>query len=106
MLGFAKSQQFWFALILLACALGSKPLEAHSANKVWFEFRPDGRYRVYVNYTIPDLKQYREVYIDFVNRKQAEGFYWHLVRGGDFHLPKPSENGPHFHEVPKGPDPW
>ena len=94
-------------LIILALTIGfglSAKLLAHSANKVWFEFRPDGRYRVYVNYTVPDLKEFREAYIDFTKRKEAEQFYWDLVRGGDFHAPEPTLN--HFHKVPNQPEPW
>ena len=77
---------------------------AHTANKIWFEFRDDGRYRVYVNYTVPELKEFREAYVDFKNRRKAEAYYWHLVRGGDFHRGTPDTT--HFHTPPVGPDPW
>lgn len=77
---------------------------AMSANKVWFEFRDDGRYRVTAQYTIAELKELREVYVDFTSRKRAEEFYWYLVRGGDFHREMPEVD--HFHPVKLTPNPW
>lgn len=90
-------------LFIFAAALGDSAF-GHSASKVSFEFRPNGKFRVYVTYTIPALKEAREVYVDFLNQKKAEQFYWKVVRGGDFHLPDP--HTVHFHPVPRGPDPW
>lgn len=91
-----------FFLGVLPCL--SPTASAHTANKIWFEFRDNGRFRILINYTIPPLKEYREAYVDFINRKEAEAFYWHLVRGGDFHLGTPLVD--HYHAVPKGPAPW
>ena len=55
--------------VLLTLALGlslaGEMVYAYTANKVWFEFRPDGRYRVHVVYTIPEVKELRESWIDF-----------------------------------------
>ncbi len=89
---------------LVGHVLSSPSALAHSANDIRFEFRPDGRYRVYVGYTIPDLKEFREVYVDFNTKKEAEAFYWNVVRGADFHLPSPKSM--HFHTVPTAPAPW
>ncbi len=75
-----------------------------TANKVWFEFRDSSVYRIYVNYTIPELLQYREVYVDFLKKSEAESFYFDLVRGADFHLPEPSTRT--FAQPPAEPDPW
>ena len=77
---------------------------AYSANKVWFEFRDRGVFRVYVNYTVPELKEFREAHVDFRSRAKAEKFYWDLVRGADFHLPDP--NTRRFTKPPLEPDPW
>jgi hypothetical protein len=82
----------------------SSMASGHTANEVWFEFRDNGRFRVFINYTIPDLKEFREVYVDFTNQKKAESFYWHVVRGGEFHQGSP--NTEDFHKVPRGPNPW
>ena len=92
---------FWLVFFI---AVTASLAVSHSANKIWFEFRQDGRYRVYVNYTVPAIREFREAYVDFYSKKEAERFYWSLVKGGDFHFPDP--NVGHFHEVPKGPDPW
>ena len=77
---------------------------AYTANKVWFEFRDNGRYRVTVNYTVPGLKEYRASWVDFPSKKEAETFYWKLVRGADFHPPDPKKV--HFRKVPTAPRPW
>lgn len=83
---------------------GATVASAYSANKVWFEFRPSGIYRVYVNYTVPELKQYRESYVEFRKKKDAERFYWDLVRGADFYPPDPTAR--RFATPPMKPDPW
>ncbi len=77
---------------------------AYNANKVWFEFRPNGIYRIYVNYTIPALKEFREAYVEFTKKKDAEAFYWDVVRGADFYLPNPKSR--EFVNPPPEPDPW
>ena len=61
--------------------------QAYTANKVWFEFHDHNIYRVYVNYTIPALKEFREAYVEFTNKKKAEVYYFDLLRGADFYLP-------------------
>ncbi|MFY7928905.1 MAG: hypothetical protein ACOVS5_08530 [Oligoflexus sp.] len=84
--------------------LAALPVHAYTANKVWFEFLDDGRYRVTVNYTIPALKEYREAYVIFRKKKEAEAFYWKLVRGADFY---PEIPGQIRYIPPKtGPEPW
>lgn len=76
----------------------------YTANKVWFEFRPEGIYRVYVNYTVPELKEFRESYVEFRRKKAAEKFYFDLLRGADFFPPNPEKR--RFEQPPKGPRPW
>lgn len=71
-------------MVFLVFAAWASEAYAFTANKVWFEFRPRGRYRVTVNYTVPALKEFRESYAEFTNKKEAEKFYWALVRGADF----------------------
>ena len=63
---------------------------AYTANKVAFEFIQDGRYRVTVDYTVPELKEYRAAYVLFKQKKAAEKFYWSLIRGADFYPQDPS----------------
>lgn len=84
--------------------MASSYADAFTANKVWFEFRPNGNYRVYVNYTIPALKEFREAYVDFTKKKEAEAYYWDLVKGADFYLPD-SKNR-QFVEPPTESEPW
>ena len=76
---------------------------SYSANKVWFEFLDTGRYRVYVNYTIPALKEFRSHYVDFIKKKDAEAYYWSIVKGADFFPSDPKSN--RFRPTAK-PDPW
>ena len=71
----------------LACLSASA--EAYTANKVMFEFLQGGGYRVTVQYTVPELKEFRESYVLFTKKKAAESFYWKLVRGADFYPDDP-----------------
>ncbi len=91
-------------LTLTAFLAAAGTARAYSANKVWFEFRPTGIFRVYVNYTVPELKEYRESYVEFKKKKDAERFYWDLVRGADFFPPDPAAR--RFAAPPMTPDPW
>ncbi|HYX39619.1 MAG TPA: hypothetical protein VE954_41505 [Oligoflexus sp.] len=77
---------FYLAMIL---ALGSASAEAYTANKVAFEFMQNGQYRITVNYTDAELKEFRESYVLFNKKKEAESFYWKLVRGADFYPEDP-----------------
>lgn len=77
---------------------------AYTANKVWMEFRTNGRYRVYVNYTVPALKEFREVYVEFDRKKTAERYYFDLVRGADFYIP--DANARQFVNQAQTTDPW
>ncbi len=95
------------SLLFIIIAALSIPSNAWglTANKVWMEFRPDGRYRVFVNYTVPEIKQFREAYVDFSKKKDAEKFYFDLVRGADFYRPDANQRG--FDSNPKAtPTPW
>lgn len=75
-------------LIVAACVLAGLLASdlgwAYSANKVWFEVLDNGNYRVRVMYTVPALKEFREAHAIYKTRKEAESYYWHLVRGGEF----------------------
>lgn len=94
----------YFLAILAASFLSWTSAQAYTANKVMFMFKPYGGYRVYVNYTIPELKEYREAYVEFVNRKDAEKYYWDLIRGADFYLPEP--DALRFSNQALEPEPW
>lgn len=77
---------------------------SYTANKVSFEFQDDGRYKVIVNYTVPEVQEFRESYVIFNKKRKAEAFYWALVRGADFY---PSNPYVARFEKPKlRPDPW
>jgi hypothetical protein len=91
-------------VLLLNCSVWSGRVDAYTANKVWFMFKPEGGYRVYVNYTVPELKEYREVQVNFTSKKAAESYYWNLIRGADFYLPD-SETIRFSNQVME-PEPW
>ena len=78
-------------LVLLGLSLIPARAEAFTANKVWFEARPSGVYRVHVNYTVPELREFREAYVEFKKRSEAEAFYWDAVRGADVYLDNPAQ---------------
>jgi hypothetical protein len=80
----------FFVTILLLLSFAAR-VEAYTANKVFFEFRKNGTFRIYVNYTVPELKEYRSAYVTFDNKKAAEKFYFDLLRGADFHPRKPAD---------------
>ena len=56
----------------------SEPVVAYTASIVAFEARPNGIFRVYVNYTVPALKEFRESFVEFRSRQDAEAFYYDL----------------------------
>ena len=52
------------------------------------ELRSNGRFRVYVNYTVPELKEMREVWVEYAKKEDADKYYFDLLRGADFYIPK------------------
>jgi len=88
---------------MLCCMMAPKGF-GYSANKVWMEFRDNGRFRVYVNYTVPELKEFREVWVEFAKKKEAESYYFDLVRGADFYMPESKYRS--FQKKPAEPTPW
>ncbi len=100
------TSRFFWQVALIATLFFSflGECQAYTANKVWFEFRPNGLFRIHVNYTIPDLKEFRDAYIEFKSRKKAEKFYWDVVRGADFYLNDPSKTS--FKTPVSAPEPW
>ena len=91
-------------VVAMVLAGASTNLMAYTANKVWFEFRPSGLCRVHVVYTVPELKEFRESFVEFTSRKEAEVFYWSLMRGGDFYPPSPTAI--QFVSQSPEPEPW
>ena len=96
----------WTMLVgLIACLFGLvESALGYTANKVWFEFKPRGGFRVYVNYTVPEIKEFREAYVEFTDRREAEKFYWDIVRGADFYPGNPQSR--RFVNSPLKPVPW
>lgn len=76
----------------------------YTANQVSFEFRQGGTYRVNLYYTVPALKEFREAYIEFKDRKQAETFYFNVVKGADFYVD--SQGQVDFNNSQMSPSPW
>lgn len=91
-------------IFLLTLGLSSFQAYGFTANRVWYELTPKGYFRVTVSYTVPALREFREVYTDFKTRPEAEKFYWSMVRGGDFSLSDPSKIT--FAAPPLQPRPW
>ena len=93
-----------YAKRLLPLCLWPSTLMAYTANQVSFEFRPRGIYRVYLYYTAPALKEYREATVEFVSRKKAEKFYYDVLRGADFYINDQGKTV--FTNEPLSPQPW
>lgn len=89
--------------LLLLASFAQKSI-ALTANQVAFEFRPNGLYRIYLHYTIPALKEFREAYVEFAGRKEAESFYFKVLRGAEFYLDDPKDI--RFVNEPLAPEPW
>lgn len=99
------SNRFWWLLVLfLVVAFEALPLFAYTANQVSFEFLANGAYRVNLYYTIPALREFREASIEFSERRQAEKFYFDVVRGGDFFINSRGEV--EFNNGQLSPSPW
>ncbi len=90
--------------LLIIMLLVPSYAKALSANMVWFEFRPRGGYRVWVEYTVPSLKEKRIAYSDFDKKQDAEGVYFKLMQGADFYLP--TQNKIQFQEKPTEFEAW
>jgi hypothetical protein len=90
-------------LLGLIYNLHTSTADALTANKVWFEFH-ETFYRVYFQYTMPELREMREAYIEFTSKKKAEIFYSKLLHGADFELGSNGEVV--FLPTPTKPDPW
>ncbi len=99
-------QRYFACFLLVTLTLGvlCERAAALTANQVAFEFRPNGIYRIYLYYTIPALKEFREAYIEFTSRKKAEKFYFDVLRGADFYLDDPDDL--RFVNKPLSPQPW
>lgn len=91
------------ASLVLGCFYAQKSI-ALTANQVAFEFRPNGIFRIYLYYTIPAVKEFREAYVEFTDRKRAEKFYYDVLRGADFYLENPDDL--RFVNKPLEAQPW
>lgn len=91
------------AIIIFSCLWVSE-LYAFSANKVWMELRSNGRFRITVNYTIPELKEFREAWVEFSRKADADAYYFDLIRGADFYVPKAAARS--FSTQSGSLDPW
>jgi hypothetical protein len=91
-------------LVFLSSILWSSSAWAYTANQVSFEFRPNGIFRVYLYYTVPAIKEYREATVEFVSRKKAEKFYYDVLRGADFYIDDKGKT--EFVNAPLAPKPW
>jgi hypothetical protein len=93
------------SIILALCLLfWGVELQGLTANKVWMVLTNYGRYRVFVNYTVPEIKEFRESYVEFAHKKEAEKFYFDLLRGADFYHPDASKRA--FKNRDLKPEPW
>jgi len=91
-------------LFLVALAAWGQAASAYTANKIWLELRPNGRFRVNVDYTVPELKERRLAYVEFSHKKDADQYYFNLLRGADFYVPDAKEI--EFKQPPLQPEPW
>ena len=93
-------------LVFILSFMGLSPLRvsAYTANKVSFEFLDNGLYRVNVFYTDPELKEFRQSYVLFRKKREAESFYWKLIKGADFYPENPELT--RFVPVKMKAEPW
>lgn len=97
--------KLYSTLFLIAIWIApSGPILAYTANQVTFQFLNNGKYRVNLFYTVPALKEFREAYIDFDDKKRAEAFYFDVLRGADFYIE--DEPQTKFINEPLAPSPW
>ena len=82
----------------------SSSARAYTANTVNFEFLHAGRYRVTMSYTIPEILEFRESYVEFTSYKEAKRFYFDLLRGADFYPSDPKKL--RFGKTPPAPEAW
>lgn len=76
-------------LLYMTSFLGlSSKAYALRANKVWFEYHPVF-FRVYIEYTLPNIRELRSAYAEFRSFQKAKDFYWKVVQGGEFFLDDP-----------------
>jgi hypothetical protein len=75
-----------------------------TANQAMLEVTPKGFYRVRVQYTVPELKEFREAAVMFKSQTEAEEFYLKVIRGADFYLD--STQKIEFRNPPLEPQPW
>ena len=100
-----KVTAYLIAIILIGTSFWVESASAFTANKVFFEFWPNkGFYRVRVHYTIPELKEAREARVEFRSKKEAEKYYFALLRGADFYLEDPKTI--RFTQQQAAPQPW
>ncbi len=92
------------ASVILFLTAFPGPVYSYTASKVAFEARPTGIFRVYVTYTVPALKEVRESFVEFTNRKEAESFYYDLLNGADFYHTGPKRR--EFKQSARQPRPW
>jgi hypothetical protein len=70
--------------LFLIVGFASTTALGFSANKVWMEFRDNGRYRIYVQYTNVPLKRLGYTEIEYSTKGEAEKTYFALAKGADF----------------------
>ena len=93
-----------YSLALLLILSWATEAWSYTANQVSFEFRPNGIYRVYMYYTVPALKEFREATVEFTSRKKAEKYYYDVLRGAEFYLDEQAKTD--FINEPLAPSPW
>lgn len=94
---------FWIKWLIVFWATQDLA-QAHTANYVDFQFLNNGRYRVTVRYTVPALKEFRDAHVEFVSKKEAEKFYFDMIRGADFYFADPKRR--RFINEPLKPEVW
>ena len=99
-----KKHTILLLLLLLLMLSWAPPAWSYTANQVSFEFRPNGIYRVYLYYTVPALKEFREATVEFTSRKKAEKYYYDVLRGAEFFLDDKAQT--EFVNTPLAPSPW
>ena len=90
-------------IIFLALCFFEAPGFSYSANRIHLQ-KYENIYRLVINYTVPELKEYREAIIEFRSKKKANEYYYKLLSGAEFDFS--SGDKLYFPKIQTKPQPW
>ncbi len=73
-----------FLILLLLIQVESAMAEGFTANWVDIQRLHNGKYRVIIKYSNVQVAEYREVYVDFIKKKEAIDVFQKIAKGATF----------------------